>query len=48
MPVSYSGSAPGIVNGVIQINFQVTGSQSYYFSPDGISLGALFGVYTTP
>jgi uncharacterized protein (TIGR03437 family) len=48
VPVSYSGSAPGIVNGVIQINFQVTGSQSYYFSPDGISLGALFGVYTTP
>jgi uncharacterized protein (TIGR03437 family) len=48
VPVSYSGSAPGIVNGVVQINFQVTGSQSYYFSPDGISLGAVFGVYTTP
>ena len=48
VPVSYSGAAPGTVNGAIQINFQVTGSQSYYFSPDGISLGALFGVYTTP
>ena len=30
--VYYSGAAPGAVTGVLQIDFQVTSSQSYYFS----------------
>jgi uncharacterized protein (TIGR03437 family) len=45
--VAYTGAAPGEVNGVIQINFQVTGSQSYYFGVNGIN-SDVFGVYTTP
>ena len=43
----YIGAAPGTVNGVIQINFQVTASQSYYLSVDGINSG-IFGIYITP
>ncbi len=47
--VSYTGAAPGMVNGVVQINFQVSTSTpfGYYLSLDGINSGA-FGVYTTP
>ena len=45
--VSYTGAAPGEVNGVIQINFQVTGSQSYYLSVDGIN-SSIFVIHTTP
>lgn len=37
-PVSYIGAAPGLVNGVVQINFQVTaGVESYAFTVDGFS-----------
>jgi uncharacterized protein (TIGR03437 family) len=43
----YIGAAPGTVNGVVQINFQVTASQGYYLSVNGISSDS-FGVYTTP
>jgi uncharacterized protein (TIGR03437 family) len=43
--VTYSGAAPGTVNGVVQINFQVAASQSYYLSVNGINSGT-FGVYT--
>jgi len=35
------------VNGVVQINFQVTASGAYYLSVDGIS-SEYFNVYTTP
>jgi uncharacterized protein (TIGR03437 family) len=47
--VSYTGAAPGTVNGVVQINFQVTASATfgYYLSVDGINSNT-FGVYTTP
>jgi uncharacterized protein (TIGR03437 family) len=41
----YIGAAPGTVNGVVQIDFQVTASQSYYLSVNGINSGT-FGVYT--
>ena len=43
----YIGAAPDTVNGVVQINFQVTASQSYYLSVNGLSSDP-FGVYTTP
>jgi uncharacterized protein (TIGR03437 family) len=43
----YIGAAPGTVNGVVQIDFQVTASQGYYLSVNGISSDS-FGVYTTP
>jgi hypothetical protein len=43
----YIGAAPGTVNGVVQINFQITASQGYYLSVNGISSDS-FGVYTTP
>jgi len=46
--ISYTGAAPDIVNGVIQINFQVGGSGTYFFSADGISSAISFGVATTP
>jgi uncharacterized protein (TIGR03437 family) len=46
--VSYIGAAPDLVNGVVQINFQVVCvACGYYFSVDGID-SAAFGVYTTP
>jgi uncharacterized protein (TIGR03437 family) len=45
--VSYIGAAPGTVNGVVQINLQVTASGAYYLSVDGIS-SEYFNVYTTP
>jgi len=45
--VSYTGAAPGMVNGVIQINFQVTSATGgYYLSVDGIN-SDIFAVYTT-
>jgi uncharacterized protein (TIGR03437 family) len=43
----YIGAAPDTVNGVVQIDFQVTESQGYYLSVNGISNDS-FGVYTTP
>jgi uncharacterized protein (TIGR03437 family) len=47
--VSYTGAAPGTVNGVVQINFQVAASApyGYYLSVDGINSNS-FGVYATP
>jgi hypothetical protein len=45
--VPYIGAAPDTVNGVVQINFQVTPSGSYYLSVDGINSGS-FGVSVTP
>jgi uncharacterized protein (TIGR03437 family) len=45
--VTYSGAAPGMVNGVVQVNFQATASQSYYLDVNGID-SAPFGLYTTP
>jgi uncharacterized protein (TIGR03437 family) len=46
--VPYIGAAPDLVNGVVQINFQVVCvACSYYFSVDGID-SAAFGIYTTP
>ena len=44
----YTGAAPGMVNGVVQIDFQVTSpTDGYYLSVDGIS-SSVFGVSTTP
>ena len=43
----YTGAAPGMVSGVVQLNFQVSASQGYYFSADGISSNP-FTVYTMP
>jgi len=41
---TYIGAAPGTVNGVVQINFQVTGGyNTYYFSVNGIN-SDLFGI----
>jgi len=45
--VSYTGAAPDMVNGVVQINFQVTGSPVYYLGVNGINSDN-FGVFTTP
>jgi uncharacterized protein (TIGR03437 family) len=54
--IPYLGSAPGTVNGVVQINFQVTHhgvfsapyfNQSYYFEVNGIS-SDFFGIYSRP
>jgi uncharacterized protein (TIGR03437 family) len=44
--VYYSGAAPDSVTGVVQIDFQVTSSQTYYLSVDGIS-SRNFTVYST-
>ena len=44
---SYSGAAPGLVNGVVQINFPVTASQSYFLVVGGVRSSA-FGIYTAP
>ncbi|HUD98625.1 MAG TPA: SBBP repeat-containing protein [Bryobacteraceae bacterium] len=46
--VSYSGAAPGDVNGVVQINFQVSTSAQfgYYLSVNGINSNT-FTIYTT-
>jgi uncharacterized protein (TIGR03437 family) len=45
--VLYAGAAPGMVNGVVQINFQVTSAMGgYYLSVDGIN-SDIFAVYTT-
>ena len=44
----YVGAAPGMVNGVVQIDFQVSAAiNGYYLSVDGISSGT-FSVSTTP
>jgi uncharacterized protein (TIGR03437 family) len=44
----YWGAAPDTVNGVVQINFQVTDpAYGYYLSVDGINSG-VFGISTTP
>ena len=45
--VSYVGAAPGLVNGVVQINFQVCAGCFYELSVDGVDSN-LFGVYTAP
>jgi uncharacterized protein (TIGR03437 family) len=48
--VAYTGAAPGMVNGVVQVNFQVTlplGPIYYYLSVDAINSDG-FTVYTTP
>ncbi|HVN03777.1 MAG TPA: SBBP repeat-containing protein [Bryobacteraceae bacterium] len=44
--VYYSGAAPGTVTGVIQINFQVSASQTYYFNTGTVNSGE-FVVYTS-
>ncbi|HLY17503.1 MAG TPA: SBBP repeat-containing protein [Bryobacteraceae bacterium] len=53
LPVSYTGAAPGFVNGAVQVNFQVTASGSYYFAvvslPSGYgAYSDVFKVYATP
>ena len=45
--VYYSGAAPDAPTGVVQIDFQVTASQSYYLSLDGVN-SSYFTVYTAP
>jgi hypothetical protein len=45
--VGYSGAAPDTVNGVVQINLQVTASQAYYLGVKGID-SDIFGIFTTP
>jgi uncharacterized protein (TIGR03437 family) len=48
--VAYTGAAPGMVNGVVQVNFQVTlplGPIYYYLSVDAINSDG-FTVYTRP
>jgi uncharacterized protein (TIGR03437 family) len=42
---SYAGAAPGMVNGIMQINFQVAG-QGHYYSLTGT--GDLFSIFVTP
>jgi len=46
LPVAYAGSAPGTVNGVIQINFQVSGGL-YYLKVYG-KASSPFSVFETP
>jgi uncharacterized protein (TIGR03437 family) len=31
IPVAYAGAAPGMVNGIIQVNFQIPGPGTYYY-----------------
>ena len=46
--VWYTGAAPGTVNGVVQIDFQVTSTAyGYYLSVNGVN-SDVFGIYTTP
>jgi hypothetical protein len=45
--VIYTGAAPGTVNGVVHIDFQVAANTGYYLSVDGINSG-IFVIYTTP
>ena len=49
---AYAGTAPGMVIGVVQINFQVGGSfygtYSYSLSANGQSEDAYFNIYVTP
>ncbi len=45
--VSYSGSAPDLVTGAIQINFQVGPSPNYYIAVDGAASDGFF-LYTSP
>jgi uncharacterized protein (TIGR03437 family) len=45
--VSYIGAAPDLVNGVVQINFQVCAGCIYILGADGIN-STQFGVHTTP
>ena len=45
--VLYIGAAPDLVNGVVQVNFQVCAGCSYSLSVDGIN-SATFGVHTSP
>jgi hypothetical protein len=49
--VSYIVAALGTVNGVVQINFQVTSDTSYYLvvvGSDATSFSDLFGVSIAP
>jgi uncharacterized protein (TIGR03437 family) len=45
--VTYSGAAPGLVNGVVQINFQVSGAGPYILTVGDIDSSA-FTISTTP
>jgi uncharacterized protein (TIGR03437 family) len=42
--VAYAGAAPGLVNGVIQINFQVMGGQSGYYLTAGGQNSNIFSI----
>lgn len=49
LPVVYAGAAPGTVTGVVQINFQVTGStNSYGLTANGRNSFFNFLVYVSP
>ena len=47
--VTYSGAAPDLVNGVVQVNFQVSASAQfgYFLSVNGID-STVFTIYTAP
>jgi uncharacterized protein (TIGR03437 family) len=45
--ISYIGAAPDLVNGVVQVNFQICAGCSYSLSVDGIN-STIFGVHTSP
>lgn len=45
--VFYAGAAPGMVTGVVQVNFQVTGSSNYYVLTSNLKTSDLFFVYVT-
>jgi uncharacterized protein (TIGR03437 family) len=44
---SYIGAAPGMVNGVVQINFQVSAGAAYSFNVNGVNSDA-FAVFVKP
>jgi uncharacterized protein (TIGR03437 family) len=48
VPVVYAGAAPGMVTGVVQINFQVTGSTNYYGLTANLKTSDLFFLYVSP
>ncbi len=44
---AYAGAAPGLVTGIVQINFAVTGSNSFYLAVNGTKLSDEFSIFLT-
>jgi len=45
---AYAGAAPGLVTGVVQINFPVIGSSSFYLDVNGTKRSDAFSIFLTP